>query len=245
MEVALKTKILLLILIAALLTACALPDSLSSLLSRFTPQVELDAESNSLLNLVESGKVRVVSIRGASGLNVLTGRSIELEVFNTTEQDLEVEIPCGLVFIPDTEGSSRMMVVQRSVISLTKGNMKSIRLYVLSIDALLKLPSADKTYRVEALEAGKSLDFANCLCQADLPAETDTNELINLQLAAWMVSSDQLISEIPENLNDMVAEITGLPINFPGMDKAIQDMAQTVIPGANAWLDRCEIKVGK
>lgn len=240
-----KTKILLLLLVAAMLTACALPDSLSSLLNRFKPQVELDAESNTLLDLVESGKIRIVSIRGTSGLSTLTGRSIELELFNTTEQSLEIEVPCGLVFIPDVENTSRMMVVQRSVINLTKGNMKTIKPYVLSIDALQLLPSADKTYRVDYLEAGKPLDFANCLCRSDLPAETETNELINLQLAAWMVSSDQLISEIPENLKDIVAEITGLPINFPGMDKAIQDMAKTVIPGANAWLDRCEIKVGQ
>ena len=178
-------------------------------------------------------------------MSTLTGRSIELELFNTTEQSLEIEVPCGLVFIPDVENTSRMMVVQRSVINLTKGNMKTIKPYVLSIDALQLLPSADKTYRVDYLEAGKPLDFANCLCRSDLPAETETNELINLQLAAWMVSSDQLISEIPENLKDIVAEITGLPINFPGMDKAIQDMAKTVIPGANAWLDRCEIKVGQ
>ena len=239
-----KYKFLILVMVGVLLVSCALPDSISSLLDRLRQPAATATESNSLLDLVESGKVNVVSIRGNIGLSALTGRTIDLELYNTTEQTLEVEIPCGLVFISDVENTSRMMVVQRSVITLTKGRNKIIKPFVLSVDALKKLPSSDITYRVEYLERGKPLDFANCLCNTDLPAETETNELISLQLAAWMAGSDQLVSEIPENIKEMIVEITGLPISLPGLDNTIQELAKTVLPNANAWLERCAITIG-
>jgi len=168
-----------------------------------------------------------------------------IELYNNTENELEIEIPCGLVFISAEEDTSRMMVVQPSLINMSKGKTDIIKPFVLSIDALKALPAPEKTYRVEELEGGKQLQFAECLCKKDLPAETETQELISLQLAAWMVDSEGVFTTLPDNLNNLLKDITGLPISIPGLDETMQDLAGSLAPNAQGWLDRCGIELGE
>jgi len=240
-----KPKFIALALISLLLVACSLPKSLTSIIQRFRSQPAAVAESNSLLNLVENGKLSVVSIHGNVGLGTFTGRTIDLQLQNNTDSKLDVLIPCGLVFIADDEKSSRMMVVQPTVTRLNKGKTAVVKPFVLSIDALKGLPSPEKTYAVAELEDGKNKDFANCLCEQDLPAETETKDLLDLQLAAWMVSGEGLLSNIPVDLNDLFKDFSGLPITIPGLDEVMKDVAGNVAPNAQAWLDKCGISFGK
>ena len=128
---------------------------------------------------------------------------------------------------------------------MAKGKTDIIKPFVLSIDALKALPAAEKTYRVEELEAGKQLQFAECLCKKDLPAETETQELISLQLAAWMIDSEGVFTTLPDSLNNLLKEITGLPISIPGLDETMQDLAGSLAPNAQGWLDRCGIELGE
>lgn len=240
-----KRKLLALMLLSLLLQACALPAALNSLINQFRPQPTPTVESNSLLDLVAAGKVNIVSIRGNVGLGSFTGRTIELEMYNNTEGILEVSIPCGLVFISAEENSSRMMVVQPTLTNLNEGATSVVKPFVLSIDALKGLPAAEKTYRVQELEEGRNKQFASCLCQQDLPAETETRDLISLQLAAWMVGSEGTLTNASDALNDLLKDLTGLPIKIPGLDGAIQDLAGNIAPNAQAWLDRCGITLGE
>ena len=240
-----RSKLLLLMMVSLLLTACTLPAALTSLLDRIRPQPTPLPESNSLLDLVANGKVNVVSIRGNTGLGSFTGRTIDLELYNNTQFPLEVEIPCELVFVSADENTSRMMVVQPSVVNLTMGETDIVKPFVLSIDSLKSLPAAEKTYRVEELEAGKQLQYAQCLCKVDLPAETETQELISLQLAAWMIDSEGVFTTLPESLNNLLKDITGLPIAIPGLGETMQDLAGNLAPNAQVWLDRCGIELGE
>ena len=238
-----KLKLIALTLVSLLLVACSLPAALNSFFQHFKPQPTAAVESNSLLDLVENGKVSVVSIRGNVGVGSFTGRTIDMEIYNNTEGMLEVSIPCGLVFINAGENSSRMMVVQSTLVNLNQGETGVIKPFVLSIDALKGLPLPERTYRVSEMEEGKNRDFAACLCEQDLPAETETKDLISLQLAAWMVSSEGALANAPDDLNDLLKDLTGLPITLPGLDEAMQDLAGNIAPNAQAWLDRCGITI--
>lgn len=240
-----KLKLIALTLVSLLLLACSLPAALTSLLQQFRPQPTPIVESNSLLDLVKDDKVSVVSIRGNLGLGSFSGRTIDLELYNNTDGVLEVSIPCGLVFISAEENTSRMIVVQPTLTNLNRDETTIIKPFVLSIDALKGLPSPERTYRITELEEGKNKEFANCLCQQDLPAETETKDLISLQLAAWMVSSEGALANVPDDLNDLLKDLTGLPITLPGLDEAMQDLAGNIAPNARAWLDKCGITIGE
>lgn len=239
-----KSKLTALMMVSLLLAACSLPSALSALLQQLRPQPTVVVESNSLLDLVQNGRLSVVSIRGNVGLGSFTGRTIDLELYNNTDDTLEVSIPCGLVFISAEENTSRMMVVQPTLTNLNRGETAVIKPFVLSIDALKGLPSPERTYRVTELEAGKNRQFATCLCGQDLPAETETKDLISLQLAAWMVGSEGTLINASDSLNNLIKDLTGLPIAIPGLDDAMQDIAGNIAPNAQAWLDKCRITIG-
>jgi hypothetical protein len=92
------------------------------------------------------------------------------------------------------------------------------------------------------LSEGKQLTFAKCLCQRDLPAETETRDLITLQLAAWMIADQSLLTDVSDELNDFLRYITGIPFDLPGLDKTLKNLIGNLAPEAQAWLDICSIK---
>ena len=238
-------KVLLIILIGMMLSACTLTQTLSSLWQQLNAQPTPVTISNSLPDLVENGQLSVVSARGDIGLGSLSGRTIELELYNITSNPLEVFIPCSLVFIPAVDDTSRMVIVQSSTIVLEAKGTSTVKPFVLSVDPLQALPVPEKTYRIDQLEEGKLLQFSECLCKYDLPAETETRDLLSLQLAAWMVASDSAFTSLPEYVNKLLQDITGLPISIPGLEDSIQDLAASLAPNAQQWLDKCDISLGE
>jgi hypothetical protein len=234
-------KALLLLSALVLMVSCALPDSLTALFEKLKPQPPV-AESNNLLDLVASGKVQIISARGNQGVTSINGRTIDLQLYNATDAALEVVIPCGLMFSPTLEGPSHMMTVQSHSVIIEINEVKTVKPFVLSMDSLKGLPTSERTYTVGLLPEGKQLKFAECLCLRDLPAETETRDLISLQLAAWMIADQSILTNVSDELNDFLRDITGIPFNFPGLDKTLQNLIGSLAPEAQAWLDKCSIK---
>lgn len=234
-------KALLLLIALVLTVSCALPASLTDLLEKFKSQPPA-AESNDLLDLVASGKVQTISARGNLGVTSINGRTIDLQIYNTTDKDLEVVIPCGLMFTPTVEGPSRMLTVQSHSVVIKVNEVKTIKPFVLSMDSLKGLPTSERNYTLGLLTEGKQRGFAKCLCQSDLPAETETRDLISLQLAAWMIADQSILADVSDELNDFLRDITGIPFNLPGMDKTLKNLIGSLAPEAQAWLDKCAIK---
>ena len=235
-------KSLLFLLIVVFMVSCSLPDSLTALLNKIKPQSPQGIVSSDLLTLIENDQIRLIRAQGYTGVSTLSGRLIEMELYNNTEASLEVLIPCGTIFIPGNEAYSRMMVVQSHKILFEAAEVKTIKPFVLSIDNLRALPVPEQTYTLDMLTDGKQLQFAECLCNIDLSAETETKDLVSLQLAAWMLDENSVITTLPEDFNELLKNITGLPIAIPGLENALQDLAGTVAPEAQGWLDRCGIK---
>jgi len=224
-----------------LLVSCALPGSLAGLLEQLKPQPPVE-EPTDLMSLVANGSVQIISVRGNQGVTSLSGRTIDLQLLNNSGSSLEVVIPCGVMFLPTQDGASRMVTVQSHSIIMDVDEVKTVMPFVLSIDALKGLPTEGKTYSVEMLTAGKQLEFAECLCQKDLPAETETRDLVSLQLAAWMIADNSPLTGFSDELNDWLRGVTGIPFNIPGLDNAFQNLAESLAPEAQAWLDKCGIK---
>ena len=236
-------KVVLPLLILILMISCSCPGTFTALFDKLKPQSTPITESNDVLSLIANDRIRVISTRGEIVVYNLGGRTINMELYNNTDAPLEVIIPCGLVYIPTDPGSSRMVVVQGSEIQFTAGETREIRPFALSIDSLKSLPKSETTYRLEMLEEGKQLDLAKCLCLEDLPAETETQDLVSLQLAAWMIDPDSDITKFPENINDWLKDLTGLPIGIPGLDDTLQNLAGSLAPKAQTWLDKCGIEI--
>lgn len=234
-------KVILALLALILLVSCSLPGSLSALLEKLKMQPTA-VMSTDLLDLVAEGKLQIISAHGNQGITSLSGRTIDLQLRNNTDAVLEVVMPCGLMFTPINEGSSRMLTVQSNQIILDVAEVKTVKPFVLSMDSLKGLPTSEKNYSVSKLTEGKQLKFARCLCQKDLPAETETRDLISLQLAVWMIDDDSILSNVSDELNDWLRGITGIPFNFPGLDDTLQKLIANLAPEAQAWLDTCGIK---
>lgn len=236
-------KIFPFLIILVFMVSCSLSDSLSALLDRIIAEKPAPVESNDIMTLIANDSISVISIRGNTIASTISGRTVDVELVNNTDQALEVIIPCGLIYIPTDEDASRMIGVQSHRITFDAGETKTIKPFVLSIDNLKALPTADKTYRLELLTEGKQLEFANCLCMKDLPAEIETEDLISIQLAMWMIDESSIITSLPDQLNDWLQHTTGLPIDIPGLDSTLQNLLGDLAPEAQAWLDRCGIKL--
>ncbi len=232
-----------LLLVLAFMVSCSLPDTLSALLDRQSSQNTPAMEANDLMALIANNSISVVSTRGNPIVASFSGRTIDLELVNNTDKTLDVLIPCGLTFIPTDEAASRMISVQSHEITIEPAEVKKIMPFVLSMDNLEALPTADKSYRLEHLTKGKQLEFAECLCRRDLPAEIETNDLVSAQLAMWMIDESSIITSLPDQLNDWLQNTTGLPIDIPGLDSTLQNLLGDLAPEAQAWLDRCGIKL--
>lgn len=233
------------LLLLLLMLSCSCPINFTAFFDKIKPQNTPTAESNDLLSLIAKDRIRVVSTNGNLDVSSFTGRTIQIELYNNSGTDLEVSVTCGLAFIPTDEKASRMMVVQPMEIDFRAGETKMIKPFVLSIDALKSLPTETQTYRIDTLPEGNQLDFAQCLCKSDLPAETETRDLFSLQVAAWMLDSDSPLANLPDTINDWLQNTTGLPITIPGLSDTLQDITGNLAPEAQAWLDKCGITVNK
>lgn len=232
-----------LLLVLAFMVSCSLPDTLSALLDRQSSQNTPAMEANDLMTLIANNSISVVSTRGNPIVASFSGRTIDLELVNNTDKTLEVLIPCGLTFIPTDEAASRMISVQSHEITIEPAEVKKIMPFVLSMDNLEALPTADKSYRLEHLTKGKQLEFAECLCRRDLPAEIETNDLVSAQLAMWMLDESSAITDLPDELNEWLQDAIGLPITIPGLDNALQNLTGNLAPEAKAWLEKCGIEL--
>jgi len=236
-------KMILPLVALSLMLSCSLPGTITAFLERLKPEEAVEPEQRSLMPLIEKDRIRVISTRGSQGINGFSGEVIDLELYNNAKKTLEVSIPCGLVFIPSDENTSQMMVVQALEFQLQAGETRVVNPFVLSIETAKWMPAPEKTYRVDELQEGKQLQLAQCLCNEELPSETQ--EMVSVQLAAWMVANESVFTNTTQDLNDLLKNFTGLPIDIPGLDQSLQDLAGNVAPKAQAWLEKCEIESGK
>ena len=145
-----------------------------------TPQVL----EPTLQDLIEQN---IISIAGVTA-NGFFGSGFEtfsVLVKNDHATPVIITIPCGFVFTPAAEDKQPMMVVQEVSAEAAPGETVELSPTVVCIDSGAAIPEAGDIYTFGALESGKLLQLAECLCESP-----DTlNDPMGVQFAVWQVSN--------------------------------------------------------
>ena len=198
----------------------------------------LSMNNMEVLDLIDRGDVKVEEILNTGEGFGTIGEIFSVAVRNMSSDALEVEIPCGLVFIPNNNSLQPMMVIQKESASVDPGETLDLSIYVVCIDADAGVPEAGDDYSIGYMEGGDLLSFAECLCE---DPDTTTDPL-GVQFAVWMVSEDinpgdlsdyggealqsLFDGNVPDDMGGMIDNAIGLSGNGSSQD----------------WLARCGIK---
>lgn len=173
------------------------------------------------------------------------GSILTIELTNPESEQVVVEIPCGLVFTPETAADEqRLMSIQPASEVVPAGGMAALEPYVICIDSGRATPSLGTSYKVGEMASGDLLKLAECLCGEDLTAAADAEPgfgNLGVQFAVWSVSSgtdfEELLSgatagegALGDILGEQGEELFGL-------------LQQMFLAPAQEWLDRCGIEV--
>jgi hypothetical protein len=198
-----------------------------------------DAQSPGLPALLVDGGIE------ANADGETQGPILTVQLTNPENQEVLIEIPCGLIFAPETAADEqRLMSIQPASAVVPGGGTSQIEPYVICIDASRAAPSLGTTYEVGEMASGDLLKLAECVCQEDLSA-SDEMDLgfgsVGVQFAVWAVSSDMNFEEMLADegggegaLDDVLGEQGGELLGL------MQDL---LLAPAQEWLDRCGIEV--
>jgi hypothetical protein len=201
-------------------------------------------DGSSLTAALSEGRVGLVGIAANTG-GQTQGSILTVELTNPESQEVVVEIPCGLIFAPETAADEqRLMSIQPASAMVPADGAASVEPYVICIDSGRATPSLGTSYQVGEIASGDLLKLAECLCGEDLTATGDAEPgfgNLGVQFAVWSVSSgtdfEELLSgaaagegALGDILGEQGEELFGL----------LQDM---FLAPAQEWLDRCGIEV--
>lgn len=187
------------------------------------------------LEQVNQGVVAVDSIQadaedaGASSI----GNIFEVRIRNTTDYEIEVTLPCGLVLQPEDTSMQSMMVIQPTLVSLAPKESASLYPYVVCIEAQSGIPEIGSTYHLGSYAGGDLLTLAECLCR-----ETDIKtDPLGVQFAIWHVSEADALD------GDMSAEAVHSLLEGQ-LDYLPEEIKESISSYFNStvWLDHCGIK---
>jgi hypothetical protein len=203
-----------------------------------------EAQSPGLPALLAKGAIELPGIE-ANVDGETQGPILTVQLTNPESEEVLVEIPCGLIFRPETgDDEQRLMSIQPASDVVPGGGATQIEPYVICIDASRAAPSLGTTYEVGEMASGDLLKLAECVCQEDLTAADDTDlgfGSVGVQFAVWAVSSDM-------NFEEMLAEEGG---GAGALDDVLGEqggellglMQDLLLAPAQEWLDRCGIEV--
>ncbi len=194
-----------------------------------------------IAGLIGAGDLEVATTSPEGGVS---GRIFQVQVTNTGTGEVEVIIPCGLVFepAPGVE-EQRMMVVQAASSRLGLGESVSLTPYVMCIDGDLAAASEGAAYSIGTFAPDELRAFAECICEKDLDAQFDGQMMgdIGLQLAVWELASGGSEAEdygpLAEGLEGFDLELFA---GIPGFEALVEVMKDPAAATAK-WLEECGI----
>jgi hypothetical protein len=128
------------------------------------------------------------------------GNILQMEFVNTGDQDLNISIPCGLVFEPSGESLEQpLMVIQNTEFRLPAGETQTESPFLACVDSDKPIPSPGASYQIGTMVDGDLLSLAKCICSREMVNENDDFNNLTLQFAVWMVADGV-------SLNDMLAQ---------------------------------------
>ena len=170
-----------------------------------------------------AGQLKLDSVTVASNGSDFYGPILSLQVTNPGSQKVLVNIPCGLIFEPDTATEQRLMVVQPiSTVVASKAGAE-LKPYVICIDDSKHAPANASTYKIGNMATGDLLKLAACACTQPLTVNADLNREFGLQVAVWHTNDPKF-----------PAEFTDSPLG-----PALKPLMPLFLSAANGWLTKC------
>jgi hypothetical protein len=197
-----------------------------------------------LPGMLAEGRIGLAGVDANTG-GETQGKILTVQLTNPESEEVLVEIPCGLIFAPETaEDEQRLMSIQPASAMVPAGGTASVEPYVICIDSGRATPSQGTSYQVGEIASGDLLKLAECLCGEDLSTAGEGEAgfgQLGVQFAVWSVSSgtdfEELLSgaaagggALGDILGEQGEELFGL----------LQEM---FLAPAQQWLDRCGIEV--
>ncbi len=158
-----------------------------------TTEVVVDDASGAIdvLGLADAGMIDLTIDVPEGGVS---GELLHVSLVNTTDDDIDVVLPCGLVFAPDGDDElQRMMNVTPFDVTLGEGDTIEVTPFVMCIDSSAPAPGPAASYQVAELADDNLLAFAQCICDEGLLDEVDpAGGDMSLQIAVWAVADGEL-----------------------------------------------------
>lgn len=209
--------------------------------------------------LVADGSLEVDTVSPDGGIS---GKILDVLLTNRSDEDLDVIVPCGLVFepAPGVE-EQRMMVIEPVEATVPAGSSVTVHPYVACIDSDEDPAGTGAAYMPAGQADGDLLSFAQCLCGRSLEDELDADMGgMDLQFAIWAVADGFLPSWSgdPEDLAGALGALTGESLDLDAEDlkelegtqldqivAAMEVFMEQFGTAAQRWLDECGIDVSK
>lgn len=194
-----------------------------------------------LIDLINKNDITITRFQGSLENAGFIGIPLELEIRNNTGEDIEIEFPCGLIFVPERSTTQQMMLIQPLYFSIPAGGSLLKQPFVVCIDSDRGIPTPEDSFTVGVLAEDELLQLAGCLCAEQLVAGGDFNQLLGIQHATWAVAGgfdedNPLPWDAMEDLMEQMGEDTEL-------SETLREMMTGVLPAASEWLDKCNITI--
>lgn len=242
-----KKRIALLITLFILI-GCGLPSTITSRFQKTNPtetQTPLPTtELSSFLTLIDDNQIVITGITGNELNAGFAGNVLDLQLTNESGKTLEVDIPCGLIFVPEDDSIQQMMTIQPISLSLKAGESADIAPFVVCIQSSNATPVGGDRFMIGSIANGKLLQLAECFCREEIDADRDIPELMSIQFATWMVADDTDFTDLPSEAGGALGDLIGGDNELGDLGDFLQTFFTSMAPDAKTWLDKCQIEVG-
>jgi hypothetical protein len=195
----------------------------------------------SVQNIVDLVKERSITFKVTSGAI----NELGLEIRNTTDQALQVEIPAGTYFVNEDPKSQNMVVRHPASVSLAPNGRVEVQLAAACANLHLSEPTAESTFTIEGAQdlgivVGRTGD-RNELTSLIQKLDSAGVDFLVEQAAIWIVTDDATFDEL-----GMLVEGSRFGASVINEDDAARammlvDETQINIRGRAIWKDRAEL----
>ncbi|MEN8173587.1 MAG: hypothetical protein ABFS03_12000 [Chloroflexota bacterium] len=193
-----------------------------------------------LMSLLSAGQVELGSLF-ANVDQETSGPILTMQLVNQSDGELIVEIPCGLIFVPDDDDEQPLMVVHPETITIPLGEKAEFTPYVVCADIGAGAPSIGATYTVGTFtEDTKMLQLVDCICEKGFDTSLYSEGGLEVQMAVWYTQMGGDPAGYIRDHADQMAD--GSLEDFDGSEESVQEMAAIFENHLGDWLESCGIE---
>ena len=166
------------------------------------------------------------------------GKILTVHFVNQSDDEIQVALPCGLVFLPADPGEQPLMLVQPIEVDLAPGEEADLKPYVVCADLQTSAPALGSGYSIGYIENEDLLVFAQCVCEEELSSDLTSFDSIGVQFATWSISIGGDLAGFVEDSDEevLIEMMEGMP-----MEEFLDYFSEMLTLFGGEWLDRCGI----